>query len=62
MDNENTVRVDCIIKRETDRAIRIDNGDQELWLPKSVIDIDRNGDGTAILFVPDWLARKNGLG
>jgi hypothetical protein len=61
MDNENTVRVDCIIKHETDRAVLIDNDDQELWLPKSVIEIDKIGDGNAILFVPEWLAKNKGL-
>jgi hypothetical protein len=43
------------------KAILIDDGDQEMWLPKSVIEIDRIGDGTAIVFVPEWLAKKLGL-
>jgi hypothetical protein len=60
MENENTVRVDCTVKRETDRAILIDNGDQETWLPKSRVEIDRTGDGTAIVFLPEWLAKKRG--
>jgi hypothetical protein len=55
------VQVTCTIKQETQRAILIDNGDQECWLPKSVVEVDRLGDESAIVSVPKWLASRKGL-
>jgi hypothetical protein len=57
------VHVGCVIKKETQSAILIDSGDQECWLPKSLIDIDHlgEGSGSAIVYVPEWLATDRGL-
>jgi hypothetical protein len=47
--------------KETDLAVLIDFGDQELWLPKSQLDEypDEDDEGTVIL--PEWLAINEGL-
>jgi len=32
--------------------------DQECWLPKSLIEVDKLGDDTARIVLPEWLAPK----
>jgi len=51
----------------TDRALLVTDGNRECWLPKSKVDSDRpaiddlkKGDEVE-LFVPQWLAEKEGL-
>lgn len=43
--------------RETDKAWLIDDGAQEVWLPKS--QVEKNPDGTFTM--PEWLATEKGL-
>lgn len=47
----------CEVRRETERAWLIFDGEREVWLPKS--QVENNGDGTFTL--PDWLASEKGL-
>lgn len=57
------IQVDRIITT-TLRAILVDDGDQEVWLPASQIDmesIEHNRDGTVTLMIPEWLASEKGL-
>ena len=52
------------IKRETDRAFLVVIGDEEVWLPKSLVsDADdyEEGDEDVCLSVPEWFASKEGL-
>jgi hypothetical protein len=58
---ENSVTITCKIEHETDKAVLINNGGQKSWLPKSLIELDREPDGGAVVYVPEWLADKNGL-
>ena len=46
--------------RETEKAVLIDDGDNEIWLPKSQIDYAIN-DSTIALVLPEWLAVDKGL-
>lgn len=47
------------IKRETGRAILVDAGlEDEIWLPKSQIEID---DEKGTVSIPEWLAKEKGL-
>jgi hypothetical protein len=55
------IQIACMIKHQTESALLIDNGDQECWLPKSVVEVDRLGDESAIVSVPKWLASRRGL-
>ena len=49
--------------RETDKAILINDGDQEVWLPKSQIDyiIDEFKRIVYLVDLPEWLATAKGL-
>ena len=55
------VKVTCTLKHETAKAILISADSQDCWLPKSLIEIERLGEGDAVISVPDWLAIKHGL-
>lgn len=54
--------VECIA--ETDKAILVRLGDEEHWVPKSVVldesEVFEKG-GIGALVVEEWFARKNGL-
>jgi hypothetical protein len=56
-----TVQLTCTVKHQTAKAILIVWDDQELWLPKSVIEIDNLGEGAAVVSIPHWLAAKHRL-
>lgn len=45
------------IRRETDHAILLFDGNKEVWLPKS--QVEDNRDGT--IAMPEWLAKERGL-
>lgn len=42
-------------------AYLIDTGDEEIWLPKSQVEIERQGDGLVTVTLPEWLAIEKGL-
>jgi hypothetical protein len=46
------------IEMETDKAILFLIDDEEVWLPKSTIEIDEK---TKTITLPEWLAKKSGL-
>lgn len=46
------------LRRETDKAYCIFDGDKEVWLPKSQVEHDLS-DGTFAM--PEWLAKDKGL-
>lgn len=50
------------LKRETDMAFLVFDGQHEIWLPKSRVKIARkvNGDDYEFI-VPYWLAKKEGV-
>ena len=52
------IRIDCTVKHETPKAFLIVNDDQEFWIPKSLTELDRGPEGSAVLHVPEWLAIK----
>lgn len=60
--NENTVDIECQVKRETEKALLIDHGgEQEVWMPKSQIkNVAKNG-RTVTLTVTEWIANEKGL-
>ncbi len=45
------------VRRETDKAWLIFDGDREVWIPKS--QAERNPDGTFTM--PEWLGKEKGL-
>jgi hypothetical protein len=58
-----SVRVDCKVLRETDRAIEIeyDEGNrlERCWLPLSQVSEIHKQDGYVV--ISDWIARTKGL-
>jgi hypothetical protein len=55
------IRLSGNIKRQTGKAILFVYDEQEMWLPKSVVDIDNLGEGSAVVSIPEWLAIRHGL-
>jgi len=59
------VEVGVTMKRETDRAILINDGDHDIWLPKSQCEVEGGqypeAGETFNLMVADWLAKDKGL-
>lgn len=58
---------ECQVKRETDKAILVileDDGDKEVWIPKSVIHDDSEiwkDEQSGELVVKTWFAEQEGL-
>jgi len=47
------------LRYETDKAFLIYDGDREVWVPKSLAEIERApGSTTVIVTVPEWFAKK----
>jgi hypothetical protein len=53
---ENTLAINCSIEHQTEKAVLIDDESQKIWLPRSVVEVDRSEGGR-----PEWLAVKQGL-
>ena len=59
-----TVEIFVEIKRRAARAVLVSDGDSEVWLPTSLIDIDTdttNKYNQASITMPEWLAKEKGL-
>ena len=59
------VEVSVTFKRETERAVLVHDGDKDVWLPKSQIEIEggewpEEGEACDVL-VAEWLAKDKGL-
>jgi len=59
------VEVSVTFKRETERAVLVHDGDKDVWLPKSQIEIEggewpKEGEACDVL-VAEWLAKNKGL-
>ena len=50
------IDIACEVRRETERAFLIFDGANEVWLPKTLVEIE---DGAATM--PEWLALDKGL-
>ena len=47
-----------IVKHTTAKAILLDTGIKEVWLPLSQIEIFEDGGKGVIVTMPNWLAKK----
>lgn len=56
------VEIECEVLLETDLALKISDGDVEVWIPKSQINdqCEEKGKITSI-FISQWLATEKGL-
>jgi len=52
------IDIACEIKVETDKAVLINDGTKEVWLPKSQIEINREDKEVTM---PEWLAIEKEL-
>lgn len=56
------VEISCEVKRETDKALLIFDGTNEVWIPKSQIKDSCEERGRVIsIFIPEWLAEEKDL-
>lgn len=59
--NDETVSLDLEVLAETDLALRVTDGDIEVWLPKSELEDWPDVGETEAIEVPEWLAKDRGL-
>lgn len=52
-----------VLVHETDKAVLVDHGGKEkVWLPKSMIEIEKNSDGkTHTVSLPESFAQEKGM-
>lgn len=57
------VEIACELRHETAKAFLIHDGTKELWLPKSMIEFERDKPGSAVgtATMPEWFALEKGL-
>lgn len=61
MTRSDLVDISVTLVHETDKAWLLDLGDdEEVWIPKSQAELERNGRGWT-LTCPEWLAMDKGL-
>jgi len=58
---EENVELSVEVVHITDKAILIDEGDEQIWLPKSQIRLEHSSGNTYSVEIPEWLAMKKGL-
>lgn len=57
-----TVEIVADFVKETEQAVLVSDGDNNVWLPKSQIDYSINElTKTIVLILPEWLAIDKGL-
>ena len=58
------IELACIVKHATEKALLVDLGDREQWIPRSVLqdgtDVEDKGD-EGVVVLPAWFAKKEGL-
>jgi hypothetical protein len=52
--------VAVLLKHETMKAYLVNDGANDVWLPKSMVEVDGTG-SNAIVTMPEWLAKEKGL-
>jgi hypothetical protein len=65
MIEKNYVEVDLEILGETEKALRVSDGEIKCWIAKSMIQNYEEGDwdvgDTEMMVIPEWLAENEGL-
>lgn len=54
-------RIACEVRHDTELAVLIFDGEREVWLPKSQVEIVHESDGSTVATMPEWMAIKKGL-
>lgn len=56
------VEIACRIVHTTEKAVKIDDGKNFVWIPKSAIEeADYLDKDTKTITIPEWLAQEKGL-
>lgn len=64
MSSQDPIEISCEFRHQTEDAVLIYDGTQEVWLPKSMLieDIGEPATGENIeIIIPEWLAEKKEL-
>lgn len=51
----------CILKHETKAAWLVNDGDKDVWLPKSQCELEPGKGTDCIVTLPEWLAKEKEL-
>lgn len=60
MSRPNEVEIECTFLRETDNAVLIEVGDDQLWIPLSQVSSMHKGK-TGKIVMSQWIANQKGL-
>lgn len=55
------VEIACTVKRETDKAVLINDGTRDAWIPKALIDLHPEMGDVVTAVMPEWVAKDKGL-
>lgn len=65
LESKEFVEISCQVRIKTDKAICINDGANEAWIPRSQIEDpdpeDMQIGETITLLIPEWLANEKGL-
>lgn len=62
MNSSDTVELELDLKHETEDAYLVSDGDEDVWLPKSLVrSVDELEGDTVLITIPEWLAKDRGL-
>lgn len=65
LESKEYVEISCEVRIKTDKAILINDGANEAWIPRSQIEDpdpeDMQIGETIILLIPEWIAKEKGL-
>lgn len=59
--NHNLTDIACEIKHQTAAAYLINDGLKEVWLPKSLTEVNDEDPKNFSVTIPEWLAMEKGL-
>ena len=65
-DNQEFIEISCTFVHHTDKAVLINDGDREVWIPKSQISVledwyDLEPGDPLTIEIPEWLAEDKEL-
>ena len=61
MSKKELVDIACTLKHETKAAWLVNDGDRDVWLPKSQCELELGKDMTCMVTLPEWLAIEKEL-
>lgn len=62
MADNDPVTINCRIVHTTEKAVKIDDGKNFAWVPKSAIEEEDELDAsTKSITIPEWMAKEKGL-